>query len=166
MTKENIEKIFIPNGILGKDDLSIEEKVSLRDFLSPKGISEWTLRRRLYITGFSEWEILGIANIKKRYLELPEVAEALLAYKEEDEQEGDKGYLYTLAKSDEHGVFYDCISKVKMCVHFQQFMKDLGMVSNTTVLDRFSQENWKPFELYGIKAMINKWLDESCYQEI
>lgn len=163
MTKEIIKKIFVPGGILGKDDLLAEEKDSLIELMARKGMPETTLRRRLYITGFTKWELEGIANIKKKYLELSDVAQALLTYSGDDYAEGDKGYLYTLAKSDENGAFYNSITEAKMCVHFQQYMKERGMASNTTVLDRFSNENWKPFELSGIKAIIKKWLDESCH---
>lgn len=160
MAKKNIKKIFIPGGILGKDDLTVEEKVSICELLASKGMSETTIRRRLYVVGFSGWEIEGTLNIEKEYLKLPEVAKALLNYKGEDDEEGDVGYLYTLAQSEENGVFYDCISRAKLCTHFQQYMKMRGMASNTTVLDRFTNENWKPYELYGVKAIIEEqWLN-------
>ena len=157
MTKEIEKKILTPNGIFGKDDITPSEKQSLYDFMTSKGLSQSSSYLRFFAKGFAEWEIFGITYIKSKYLELPEVAKRLLEYKDDSFEDGDTGYLYTLAKSDEPGVFYSCLRKVELCVHFQKFMAEHGMMSGSTVQKRFHVEDWKPFEVFGIKTLLAEW---------
>ena len=164
MTKKILEKITQKRTFLSVADISAEEKKDLLLFLTEKGFTNSTFYLRFFQKGFSEWEIVGIKECKKQFLELPDVAEALLAYvdKEDDTAlEGDKGYYYTLSQSDDPGVFYDCIRKVNgLCTKFHSYMNDMGMSVGTTV-KRFREENWKLWEVQGIKSV----LEEYCSQE-
>lgn len=155
MTKENIEKITTPLQSLNAKDISVEEKKSLSDFMQAKGFSVATFYLRFFKNGFSVWEIIGINECKKQFLDMPEVAELLLSYAGDEEQEadkGDKGYLYTLAKSDKVGAFYECLRRANtgLCKKFFDFMNERGM-STGTVIKRFTTDNWKEWESNGIK---------------
>lgn len=158
MTKENIEKITTPLQSLNAKDISVEEKKSLSDFMQAKGFSVATFYLRFFKNGFSVWEIIGINECKKQFLTMPEVAELLLSYAGDEEQgadkgdKGDKGYLYTLAKSDKFGAFYECLRRANtgLCKKFFDFMNERGM-STGTVIKRFTTDNWKEWESNGIK---------------
>lgn len=155
MIKENIEKITTPLQSLNAKDISVEEKKSLSDFMQAKGFSVATFYLRFFKNGFSVWEIIGINECKKQFLAMPEVAELLLSYAGDEEQgadKGDKGYLYTLAKSDKVGAFYECLRRANtgLCKKFFDFMNERGM-STGTVIKRFTTDNWKEWESIGIK---------------
>ena len=112
MTKEIIEKITKSHTPLQTDDMTVEGKKSLYAALEKKGFTLATFYLRFFQKGFSEWEIEGIDECKRQFLLLPNVAQQLLDYVDEDDPqaiEGDKGYLYILAQSDEPGVFYSCL---------------------------------------------------------
>lgn len=151
MTKENLEKITTPLQSLDVKDISVEEKKSLSDFMQTKGFSVATFYLRFFKNGFSVWEIIGINECKKQFLAMSEVAELLLSYVG-DEVQGDKGYLYTLTKSEKAGVFYDCLKRANtgLCKKFFDFMNERGM-STGTVIKRFTTDNWKEWEANGIK---------------
>lgn len=155
MKKENIEKITTPLQSLNAKDISVEEKKSLSDFMQAKGFSVATFYLRFFKNGFSVWEIIGVNECKKQFLTMPEVAELLLSYAGDEEQgadKGDKGYLYTLAKSDKVGAFYECLRRANtgLCKKFFDFMNERGM-STGTVIKRFTTDNWKEWESNGIK---------------
>ena len=161
MTKEIIEKITKSHTPLQTDDMTVEDKKSLYAALEKKGFTRATFYLRFFQKGFSEWEIEGIDECKHQFLLLPNVAQQLLDYVDEDDSqaiEGDKGYLYILAQSDEPGVFYSCLKRVKagMCNKFIAFMNERGM-SAATVIKRFSTDDWKPWEQEGIRHIINSY---------
>lgn len=156
MTKEHLEKITTPLQSLDAKDISVEEKKLLSDFMQTKGFSVATFYLRFFKNGFSVWEIIGINECKKQFLATPEIAELLLSYAGDDK--GDKGYLYTLAKSDKAGVFYDCLKRANtgLCKKFFDFMNERGM-STGTVIKRFSTDNWKEWEANGIKHCLSQF---------
>jgi len=162
MTKEIIEKICKPSTPLDVKDISAEEKKLLGEFLATKGFTNSTFYLRFFQKGFSEWEIIGIEKCKEQFLDMKEVSEVLLNYEDanaSDKDHGDKGYLYTLARSPEPGVFYDCLRKTKnsLCSKFWTFMLQKGMCTNT-VLKRFNIGDWKPWEQVGIKALLEEYM--------
>lgn len=164
MTKENLEKITTPLQSLDAKDLSMEEKKSLSDFMQIKGFSVATFYLRFFKNGFSAWEIIGINECKKQFLAMSEVAELLLSYVGDEAQgdnEGDKGYLYTLAQSDKPGIFYDCLKRANagLCMKFFDFMNERGM-STGTVIKRFSTDSWKAWEIDGIKECLCQFLSK------
>ena len=161
MTKEFVKKITKSHTPLQTDDMTVEDKKSLYAALEKKGFTLATFYLRFFQKGFSEWEIEGIDECKRQFLLLPNVAQQLLDYVDEDDPqtiEGDKGYLYILAQSDEPGVFYSCLKRVNagMCNKFIAYMNERGM-SAATVIKRFSTDNWKPWEKEGIRNLLNSY---------
>ena len=161
MTKEIVEKITKSHTPLQTDDLSVEDKKSLYVVLAKKGFTLATFYLRFFQKGFSEWEIAGINECKRQFLLLMDVSQPLLDYVDDDDSqrmEGDKGFLYTLAQSDEPGVFYSCLKRVNagMCNKFIAYMNERGM-SAATVIKRFTNENWKPWEQEGIRAILTSY---------
>lgn len=167
MTKNLIEKINHPNTFLDTEDLTADEKKRMFAFFEQKGFTTSTFYLRFFRKGFSKWELLGIEKCKKQFLVLPDVAEALLEYMDEGDEQftpNDKGYYYTLAQSDEPGVFYSCLKKVKgLCNKFKDFMDERGMCYSTVIM-RFTFDNdWRPWEKEGIETILKQFIDEqSC----
>ena len=160
MTKEIVEKITKSYTPLQTDDMSVEDKKSLYVTLSKKGFTLATFYLRFFQKGFSEWEIEGIDECKRQFLLLPEVAKALLDCEESDQSlPGDKGYFYTLAMSEKPGEFYACLKNANMglCNRFIEFMGERGM-SSGTVIKRFTNDCWKPWEREGVKALLESFL--------
>lgn len=158
MTKENVEKITQNNTPLDVNDISAEEKRNLAEFLSDKGFTISTFYLRFFQKGFDAWEIQGIKNCKKQFLAIPEVANLLSKYVETDalgNEIGKKGYLVEAAKSEEPGVFYTCLKKANngLCMKFFAFMEERGM-SRTTIIKRFTADDWKPWEQEGIRTLL------------
>lgn len=158
MTKEIVEKIANSYTPLQVDDLSVEDKKALYVVLAKKGFTLATFYFRFFQKGFSKWEIEGINECKRHFLLLPDVSQLLLDYVGEDDSQmvnGDKGYLYTLAQSDEPGLFYSCLKRANagMCNKFIAYMNERGM-SAATVIKRFTVENWKPWEQEGIRSIL------------
>lgn len=158
MTKEIVEKIANSYTPLQVDDLSVEDKKGLYVVLAKKGFTLATFYLRFFQKGFSKWELEGINECKRQFLLLPDVSQLLLDYVGEDDPQmvnGDKGYLYTLAQSDEPGLFYSCLKRANagMCNKFIAYMNERGM-SAATVIKRFTVENWKPWEQEGIRSIL------------
>lgn len=158
MTKEIIEKVTQNNTALEVNDISADEKKNLAEFLSAKGFTISTFYLRFFQKGFDAWEILGIKNCKKQFLSIPEVANLLSEYVETDalgNEIGKKGYLTEAVKSEEPGVFYTCLKKASsgLCMKFFAFMEERGM-SRTTIIKRFTADDWKPWEQEGIRALL------------
>ena len=160
MTKEIVEKITKSYTPLQTDDMSVEDKKSLYVTLAKKGFTLATFYLRFFQKGFSEWEIEGIDECKRQFLLLPEVAKALLYCEESDQSlPGDKGYFYTLAMSEKPGEFYACLKNANMglCNRFIEFMGERGM-SSGTVIKRFTNDCWKPWEREGVKALLESFI--------
>ena len=158
MTKEIIEKVTQNNTSLEVNDISADEKKNLAEFLSAKGFTISTFYLRFFQKGFDAWEIQGIKNCKKQFLAIPEVANLLSEYVETDalgNEIGKKGYLVEAAQSEETGVFYTCLKKASsgLCMKFFAFMEERGM-SRTTIIKRFTADDWKPWEQEGIRALL------------
>lgn len=158
MTKEIIEKICRKKTPLEVNDISVEEKKNLAEFLSDKGFTTSTFYLRFFQKGFDDWEIQGIMDCKKQFLAIPEVGKLLAEYVETDalgNEIGKKGYLTELAKSEEPGVFYSCLKKVDsgLCMKFFAYMEEKGM-SRTTIIKRFTSDDWKPWEQEGIRTLL------------
>ena len=136
----------------------MEEKKNLAEFLSDKGFTTSTFYLRFFQKGFDDWEIQGIMDCKKQFLAIPEVGKLLAEYVETDalgNEIGKKGYLTELAKSEEPGVFYSCLKKADsgLCMKFFAYMEEKGM-SRTTIIKRFTSDDWKPWEQEGIRTLL------------
>ena len=119
---------------------------------------------RFFQKGFSKWEIEGTDECKRQFLLLSDVSHSLLENVDENDsqmEKGDKGYLYTLAQSNDPGVFYSCLKRVNagMCNKFIAYMNERGM-SAATVIKRFTSENWKPWEQEGIRNLLTSYFIE------
>ena len=161
MTKEFVKKITKSHTPLQTDDMTVEDKKSLYAALEKKGFTLATFYLRFFQKGFSEWEIEGIDECKRQFLQLTDVSQPLLEYADESDSqmvEGDKGYLYILAQSNEPGIFYSCLKRVNagMCNKFIAYMNERGM-SAATVIKRFTTDNWKPWEKEGIRNLLNSY---------
>ena len=44
--------------------------------------------------------------------------------------------------------------------HFGEYMANLGMKSQTTVSKRFALDNWKDYELSGVRQVINSLFEQ------
>ena len=162
MTKEIVEKITKSYTPLQTDDMSVEDKKSLYMTLAKKGFTLSTFYIRFFQKGFSEWEIEGIDECKRQFLLLTDVSQSLLEYVDKNDSQmvdGDKGYFYTLAMSEKPGEFYACLKNANMglCNRFIEFMGERGM-SSGTVIKRFTNDCWKPWEREGVKAMLESFL--------
>lgn len=158
MTKENVEKITQNNTPLDVNDISVDEKKNLAEFLLDNGFTISTFYLRFFQKGFDAWEIQGIKNCKKQFLAIPEVANLLSEYVETDalgNEIGKKGYLVEAAQTDEPGVFYTSLKKANngLCMKFFAFMEERGM-SRTTIIKRFTADDWKPWEKEGIRTLL------------
>lgn len=161
MTKEIVEKITKSHTPLQTDDMTAEGKKSLYAALEKKGFTRATFYLRFFQKGFSEWEIEGIDECKRQFLLLTDVSQSLLEYVDENDPQivdGDKGYLYVLAHSNEPGIFYSCLKRVNagMCNKFIAYMNERGM-SAATVIKRFTTDNWKPWEKEGIRKLLTSY---------
>mgnify|MGYP003518205516 FL=1 len=160
MTKEILKKISVPFTPLDVNDLTSDEKKDLASSFAKRGFTASTFYLRFFQKGFSKWEIDGVKECKRQFLNLPEVAKALLDYEESDRSlPGDKGYFYTLAMSEKPGEFYACLKNANMglCNRFIEFMGERGM-SSGTVIKRFTNDCWKPWEREGVKALLESFL--------
>lgn len=159
MTQENLNKITRSRSPFCVSDISVEEKKALAAALEKKGFTFPTFYLRFFQKGFDEWEILGVENCKKQFIELPEVAQALLEHQEEDCTDGDKGYYYVLAMSGEPGVFYRALKDTGrgLCSKFLGYMEERGM-SRGTVRKRFYKDDWKEWEKEGVRAALTPFV--------
>ena len=161
MSKEILKKLTKICTPLHTDDLTADDKKALCAVLEKKGFTLATFYLRFFQKGFSEWEIEGIDECKRQFLLLPNVAQQLLDYVDEENPQmvkGDKGYLYILAQSNEPGIFYSCLKRVNagMCNKFFAYMNERGM-SAATVIKRFTTDNWKPWEKEGIRKLLTSY---------
>lgn len=160
MTNKVIEILTEPRSFLGQTDISVDDKKALLEFMAPKGFTQSTFYLRFMQKGFDPWEIEGVKKCKRQFLDIPQVAEALLKVSPVDDAEA-KGYFYTLAMGDKPGLFYQSLQKANagLCNKFIEFMTERGM-SGGTVIKRFTSEQWKPWELEGIRSLLETFYDE------
>lgn len=157
MKKEIFEKILSKNGVLAKYDLTPEEKAELYSLMERLGMSQSTSYLRFFSKGFDLWEISGITKIKSDYLNS---VKAELVKSEPEGRPGDRGYAYVLAlDTDTPGRFYAAIKEANLVANFKEYMSGLGMSFNTT-WTRFSEDNWKEWELYGIASVIEQFCNK------
>lgn len=159
MAKKTSRKFSVPRTPFKVLDVPAEEKKNMMEFFRRKGMSSSTYYLRFFQKGFDNWEIEGVDACKRQFLDLPDVAKALLEYEDKgDVSPSEKGYLYVLAQSDKPGVFYSCLKQVGcgLCTKFFAYMSDRGM-SSTTVIKRFVLDEWKEWEREGINNLLEKF---------
>lgn len=156
MTKQIFEKI-LSGGTLDSKDLTVEEKKHLLAVMSQYGMPISTSYSRFFDKGFSQWEICGVSKLKEEFLSM-----AIPSKEDGDDEEGTRGYGYvlTLEPGYDDSKFYDIICQLKMGVKLCDFMAERGMASQMTVRTRFKANDWKPWEVKGIRSIIDDLFTE------
>lgn len=154
MTKKNFEKI-LKKEVLDVKDLTPEEKKALYARMQELGMSQSTAYLRFFSKGFDRWEIDGVTLTKNEFLLTVTTAD-------DESLEGDKGYEYVLSLEigDEPGAFYSFCQERSLCTKLTDFMLPRGM-SQMTTRTRFKAEDWKPWELMGIRKVVEDFLNNN-----
>lgn len=155
MTKNIWNKIF-DGGILSSTELTPEEKKRLYVLFEGYGMPKSTCYNRFFNKGFCKWEIMGVSHMKDSFL----VEEKCNTDNIPDGEEGSRGYGAVLALSQEYNdsKFYELVTNLKMGKVLCDRMSELGMSSQMTVRTRFKENDWKPWELKGVKAIIEEFI--------
>lgn len=156
MTK-NIWKKILDCGILSATDLTPEDKKRLYALFEGYGMPKSTCYSRFFDKGFCKWEIMGVSHIRDAFL----VSEKSNTDDEPEGEEGSTGYGAALALSSQYNdsKFYELITNLKMGKRLCDRMAELGMSSQMTVRTRFKANDWKPWELKGVKAIIDEFVE-------
>lgn len=140
-----LKKILEPKGTLLPDDLTPEQKKRLYDLFVQNEGSVSTAYNRLFKEGFDKWELIGIDKIKSDFLEENKVE-----------------ITDDLKKP---GAFYEAIGKQRgLKVALRLTLQTLGMNSEVTVGKRFSTDNWKKYELVGVRSIIEQFCKDEQAQ--
>lgn len=149
-------KLTSPGAHLNCDDLTPNQKLYLWELMKSYGASQGFAYDRFFKEGFREWELLGIDNIKKRFIE--EHQKELWTTPEDDGTVGYAGVLATYGDvCNTPGEFYRTLGRVfGLKKQFTEYMKSLGMGTNS-VLNHFTNDDWKDYERVGIMAVIDEF---------
>lgn len=156
MTK-TIWKKILDGGILSATDLTPEEKKRLYALFEGYGMPKSTCYNRFFDKGFCQWEIMGVSHIRDAFL----VSEKSNTDDMPEGDEGSKGDGAALALSSQYNdsKFYELVTNLKMGKRLCDRMAELGMSSQMTVRTRFKANDWKPWELKGVKAIIDEFVE-------
>ena len=155
MTK-NIWKKILDGGILSATDITPEEKKQLYALFEGYGMPKSTCYNRFFDKGFCKWEIMGVSHIQDVFL----VREKINTDDMTEGEEGSRGYGAVLALSPEYdnSKFYELVTNLKIGKRLCDYMAELGMSSQMTVRTRFKANDWKPWEMKGIKEIIDEFV--------
>lgn len=155
MTK-NIWKKIMDGGILSVTDISPEEKKQLYALFEGYGLPQSTCYNRFFDKGFCKWEIMGVSHIRDAFLVLEKINTDNL----QEGEEGSRGYgaVLSLSTGYNDSKFYELVTNLKMGKRLCDCMSELGMSSQMTVRTRFKANDWKPWELKGVKAIIDEFI--------
>lgn len=157
MTK-NIWKKILDGGTLSATDITPEEKKRLYALFEGYGMPKSTCYNRFFDKGFCKWEIMGVSHIRDAFLVREKSNTDDIDIPEGEE--GSRGYGSVLALSKEYdeSKFYGLITNLKMGKRLCDRMAELGMSSQMTVRTRFKANDWRPWELKGVKAIIDEFI--------
>lgn len=157
MTKNVWEKI-LNGGTLSVTDITPEEKKRLYALFEEYGMPKSTCYNRLFNKGFCKWEIIGVSHIQDIFL----VMEKSDTDNLQEREEGSRGYGAVLSLSSGYNdrKFYELVTSLKMGKRLCERMAELGMSSQMTVRTRFKADDWKPWELKGVKAIIDEFVQK------
>lgn len=161
MNRKDFEKVLVPYGAMAVADLTAEEKRQLYALMVRKGASEAFGYDRFFKEGFAQWEIDGIWQCKIDYLHHLHTDEKL-----ELDIKGDNLVHYTADGTErtfdlkQAGDFWRFLGDIRKRIHFGDYMSRLGMKSQTTVSKRFAVDDWKEYELTGIRQVTDEYCDE------
>lgn len=160
MNKDIFNILLIPHKHLKSNDLTADQKKLLYSIMMKHGASYSFGYDRFFKEGFEKWEMLGINTVKKNFLQLhdKEIANAI----PEDGSDNDRGYAAVLElNSDTKGGFWKTLSQVYALKSvFREYMFKLGMLSGVTIMKRFKNDDWKDWELIGIKKIIEEFIND------
>lgn len=154
MTK-NIWKKIWDGDTLSVTDIIPEEKKRLYALFEGYGMPQSTCYNRFFNKGFCQWEIMGVSHIRDAFL----VMEKSDTDNLQEGDEGSRGYGTVLSLSPDYddSKFYELVTSLKIGKRLCEYMAELGMSSQMTVRTRFKANDWKPWELKGIKAIIDEF---------
>lgn len=155
MTK-NIWKKIWDGGVLSATDLTPEDKKRLYALFEGYGMPKSTCYNRFFDKGFCQWEIMGVSHIRDVFL----ASEKSDTDDTPEGAEGSRGYGAALALSPNYddSKFYELVTQLKMGKRLCDYMAELGMFSQMTVRTRFKADDWKAWELKGVKAIIDEFM--------
>lgn len=155
MTK-NVWKKILDGGTLSAKDLTPEDKKRLYVLFEGYGMPKSTCYNRFFDKGFCQWEIMGVSHIRDVFL----VREKSNTDNTPEGDEGSRGYGAVLALSSKYddSKFYEIVTTLKQGKRLCDRMAELGMSSQMTVRTRFKANDWKPWELKGVKAIIDEFI--------
>lgn len=137
------EKLQKPKTHLQVDDLTPDGKKALWAVMMSHGASQGFAYDRFFKEGFQAWELLGIDNIKRDFIN---------THKDDIFPKGVTPDVPLII--NEPGGFYRALGmNFGMKKVFTEYMNRLGMGANS-VLYKFSSDDWKEYERIGINAII------------
>lgn len=157
MTKQTFKKI-LSGGVLSSKEVSAEDKKVIYDTMKQYGMSESTAYLRFFDKGFRQWELLGVTKLRQEFLlTTPTYKQNGENDSEVVEEDGTRGYGYVISLEEgyDDSKFYDLVTNLKMGYRLCEFMAERGMSSATTTRTRFKANDWKPWELMGINAIVD-----------
>lgn len=145
-------------GVLNPTDLTADDKKELYAVMERYGLPKATCYRRFFEKGFSKWEIKGVSKIENEFL----LSEVCGTDNGKEGEEGSRGYVYVLeiAPGYDDSKFWELVTNLKIGCKFCEVMASLGMTSQMTVRTRFRANDWKPWELKGVGAILDENFDE------
>ena len=153
MTKKTLNKIF-QGSVIDTKELTADEKMAVYACLARFGMPQSTAYHRLFVIGFSAWEIMGVTHIRDEFL----ATSVCCVDDNGTEDPGSRGYGYVLSLDPDYdnSQFFDMLVKLKLGKKFTDYMAERGMQSQMTVRSRFRANDWKEWELKGIKAILEE----------
>lgn len=154
MNNKILNKIFAGRK-LESSEIDVEEKKELYELMLKYGMSKSTAYLRFFDKGFCKWEIIGIINLSNDFLNSITQNKVV---GDSTEQIHETSYsIASFIKDFEGNNFYELISRMKVGTKLCDSMAKYGMSSQMTVRTRFKENNWKPWELIGIKTIIEDY---------
>ena len=109
-------------------------------------MSKSTVYMRFFVWGFYLWEIYGVSQIISDFV--------VSVIKDIDDKDAVDQLLKVSKNPD--STFFKILTDLGMGVRLCDFMSERGMKSQTTVRKRFRTWNWKPWEMKGIKVILEE----------
>lgn len=161
MNSRIFDKVLQMKSPLSVDDLSPDEKKLLYALMVSNGATKGFTYDRFFQKGFLQWELDGVDTIKRDFLKAHE-REMLESGADDDA----KGYAFALSLDDSKGGFYRAIGQVKgLRSRFKDYMRERGMQSDMTIINRFTSDDWKPYERRGIRDIIEEYIRDHGEKE-
>lgn len=146
LMREEILRKIIDKSILSVTDMSSDEKMHLQSVMYRFGMSPSTCYIRFFYKGYDFWELDGVTKTISDFV--------VSVIKDIDDKDAADQLLKASKNPD--STFFKILTDLGMGVRLCDFMSERGMKSQTTVRKRFRTWNWKPWEMKGIKAILEE----------